>query len=136
MAHFARIFALGAIVLGLAFPPAIADDTPSLESRIGDVFLRSMLNWRYDYAKMDTVKAGVACIPWDSIDTAYLDEAIFDALGFSFSVARDDAAVHIATQGCEQMKARAEISGCACEAILIDDRTVVTIPEDAAARLR
>ena len=65
MAHFARIFALGAIVLGLAFPPAIADDTPSPESRIGDVFLRSMLNWRYDYAKMDTVKAGVACIPWD-----------------------------------------------------------------------
>ncbi len=136
MAHFARFFSIGAMLLVLTIPPVVADDTPSLESRIGDVFLRSMLHWRYDYGKMDTVKAGVACIPWDRIDAAYLDEAIFDALGFSFSVARDEAAVRIATQGCEQMKARAEISGCACEAILIDDRAVVTVPEDAAARLR
>ena len=68
--------------------------------------------------------------------TAATQAPYMDLESVALILAIDDAAVRIATQGCEQMKARAEISGCACEAILIDDRTVVTIPEDAAARLR
>lgn len=132
MPFFKRIFLLVAL---LASPAAMAQDAPSLETRVADVFLRSMTNWKYDYATMDTVKAGVACIPWARIDATYLDEAIFDALGFAYSVARDDAAVRIATQGCEQMKAHNTLTDCACEAILIDDAVVVAIPPEAE-RLR
>ena len=136
MTIFGRTFLIVAALAALTASPAAAEDATNLEARVGDVFHRSMANWNYDFTKMDTTRAGVACIPWDRMDAAYLDQGLFEALGFSYSVARDDAAVRIATQGCEQMKAANKLTDCACEVILIDDRIEVAVPEDAAARLR
>jgi hypothetical protein len=136
MTIFRRTFLIAAALAALTATPAVAEDATSLEARVGEVFHRSMANWRYDYTKMETTRAGVACIPWDRMDAAYLDEALFEALGFSYSVARDDAAVRIATQGCEQMKAANKLTDCACEVVLIDDRLEVQVPADAAERLR
>ena len=114
---------------------ANAEDGAGVAERVGEVFLRSMKHWRYDYGLMATTKAGVACIPWQSLDTEYLDEAIFEALGFSYSVAKEDAAIRIATQGCKDMKAHYELSDCACEVVLIDDTVAVTVPDGVAERL-
>ena len=113
---------------------AKAEDGATLGERVGEVFLRSMKHWRYDYGIMATTKAGVACIPWQRLDGEYLDEAIFEALGFSYSVAKEEAAIRIATQGCEKMKAHYELSDCACELVLIDDAVGVTVPEDVSSR--
>jgi len=124
------IVTLAALALmSLSAESARAKDGAGLAERLGQVFHRSMKHWRYDYSKMQTTKAGVACIPWRKIDAAYLDEAIFEALGFSYSVAKEDAAIRIATQGCEEMKAHYALADCACEVVLIDDAVAVTVPD-------
>ena len=78
---------------------------------------------------MPSGKAGVACIPWARLDDAFLNEGIFEALGFSYSVASDETAIQIATQGCERMKAHYRLSDCDCEVVLVGDTVVVEIPE-------
>lgn len=124
-----RFAALGvALFTCLAAAPAWAQDETGVEARLGAMFHRSMAHWRYDYTAMPTGKAGVACIPWETIDETYLDEAIFDALGFSYSTANGEVAIRIATQGCEQMRAAKKLTDCACETILLDDAVVLTSP--------
>ncbi len=124
------IVALAALAL-MAMPRggAMAEDGDGLAERLGEVFHRSMKHWRYDYSKMQTTKAGVACIPWENIDAAYLDEAIFEALGFSYSVSTEEAAIRIARQGCNEMKAHYQLTDCACEVVMIDDTVTVSLPE-------
>jgi hypothetical protein len=102
---------------------------PNLQQRIGAVFYRSMAHWRYDYSKIPPGKAGVACIPWGRLDDAFLNEGIFDALGFSYSMAQEETAIQVATQGCEQMKAHYRLSDCNCELVLVGNKVVVEIPE-------
>ena len=124
-----RLAALGvALFTCLAAAPAWAQDDAGVETRLGAMFHRSMAHWRYDYAAMPTGKAGVACIPWETIDETYLDEAIFEALGFSYSTATDETAIRIATQGCEQMRAAKKLTDCACETILLADAVVLAAP--------
>ena len=101
----------------------------NLQQRVGAVFYRSMAHWRYDYSKMPSGKAGVACIPWARLDDAFLNEGIFEALGFSYSMARDETAIEVATQGCDRMKAHYRLSDCNCEVVLVGDTVVVEIPE-------
>ena len=122
------------VLISLAWPAAAAGDGSdggTLESRLGAVFYRSMTHWKYDYTKMPERKAGVACIPWERLDTAFLDGAIFEALGFSYSVATDEAAIRIATQGCNQMKAHYKLTDCTCGLVLIGEVVMVTVPEEA-----
>ena len=123
-----RLAALGAAILTCLAASAWPQDESGVEARLGEMFHRSMAHWRYDYAALPSGKAGVACIPWDSVDETYLDEAIFEALGFSYSTASDETAIRIATQGCEQMRAAKQLTDCACETILLDDAVVVTSP--------
>ncbi len=122
------------VLMSLAWSAATASDGSdggALEDRLGAVFYRSMTHWKYDYTKMPERKAGVACIPWERLDTAFLDSAIFEALGFSYSVATDEAAIRIATQGCNQMKAHYKLTDCACGLVLIGEVVMVTVPEEA-----
>ena len=120
-------------VMSLALPAAAADDDSdggALERQLGAMFYRSMTHWKYDYAKLPDQKAGVACIPWERLDTAFLDSAIFEAFGFSYSVAKDEVAIRIATQGCNKMKAYYKLTDCACELVLIGAAVTVTVPEE------
>lgn len=122
------------VLMSLAWSAATASDGSdggALEDRLGAVFYRSMTHWKYDYTKMPEHKAGVACIPWERLDTAFLDSAIFEALGFSYSVATDEIAIRIATQGCNQMKAHYKLTDCACGLVLIGEVVMVTVPEEA-----
>jgi len=125
------------LVAGLSvLPHADADDgseahtsEPDLQQRVGAVFYRSMAHWRYDYSKIPPGKAGVGCIPWSRLDDAFLDKGIFEALGFSYSMASDEIAIKVATQGCDRMKAHYKLVDCDCELVLIGDTVVVEIPE-------
>ena len=125
-----------AVVIGamsLAGPAAAADDGSdggALDDKLGAMFYRSMNHWKYDYAKLPDQKAGVACIPWERLDTAFLDSAIFEAFGFSHSVSKEEVAIRIATQGCNRMKAYYKLTDCACELVLIGEAVAVTVPEE------
>jgi len=125
-----------AVVIGamsLAGPvAAAADDSDGgvLEHQLGATFYRSMTHWKYDYSKIPGRKAGVACIPWKRLDAAFLDSAIFEALGFSYSMAEDEGAISVATQGCNKMRDHYKLTDCVCEVILIGDAVVVTVPEE------
>ena len=124
--------AWGILVLAgaLAGPTAAQEtDTVALADRLGEVFQRSMKHWRYDYGNLEPRKAGVACIPWQRLDAEFLDNGIFDALGFSFSVAKDEMATKIADQGCNQMKTHYKLTDCECEPVLLGETIVVTLPE-------
>lgn len=125
------------LVTGLfGLPCAAADDgsaavtsEPNFQQRLGAVFYRTMEHWRYRYEKIPPHKAGVACIPWARVDDGFLNNGIFEALGFSYSMASDEGAIPVATQGCEQMKAHYKLSDCDCELVLVGDTVVVETPQ-------
>lgn len=133
-AGFRRIgLAVVIVAMSLAWPAAAADDGSdggALEDQLGAVFYRSMAHWKYDYTKIPGRKAGVACIPWKRLDTAFLDSAIFEALGFSYSMAEDSGAISVATQGCNRMRDHYKLTDCVCEVVLIGEVVVVTVPEE------
>jgi hypothetical protein len=122
------------VATSLAWPAAAADDGSggdALEDRVGAVFNRSMTHWKMNYTKLPDRKAGVACIPWERLDAAFLDSAIFEALGFSYSMAEDSGAISVATQGCNQMKDHYKLTDCVCEVVFIGEAVAVTVPEKA-----
>ena len=132
---FGRIGLVVVVALFSLVRPATAADDGSdggaLADNVGAVFHRSMFHWKYDYTKLPDRKAGVACIPWERLDTAFLDSAIFEALGFSYSMADDSGAISVATQGCDRMKVHYKLTDCTCEVVLIGEVVAVTVPEAA-----
>ena len=119
----------------LAATSARADES-DIAGQLAGVFLRSMEHHGYDYGAMDPKRGAVACIDWDAIDQAFLDEGVFEALGFSFSVGRDEMALQIAGQGCESMARHYKLESCTCMPVMIDDTPVIEVPPATAERLR
>jgi hypothetical protein len=119
----------------LAATSARADES-DIAGQLAGVFLRSMEHHGYDYGAMDPKRGAVACIDWDAIDQAFLDDGIFEALGFSFSVGRDEMALQIATQGCQNMARHYKLETCACLPVMIDDTSLIEVPPATAERLR
>ena len=123
------------VLMSFAWPTANADDGSDravLADQLGTVFHRSMSHWKFDYTKMPDRKAGVACIPWKRLDTAFLDSAVFEAIGFSYSMYDDEGAINVATQGCNQMKGNFKLSDCECEVVLLGETVAVTVPKEAS----
>ncbi len=119
----------------LAATVARADES-DIARQLAGVFLRSMEHHGYDYGAMDPKRGAVACVDWDAIDRAFLDDGIFEALGFSFSVGRDEMALQIASQGCENMARHYKLESCACMPVMIDETPVIEVPPATAERLR
>ena len=119
----------------LAVTAARADES-DIARQLAGVFLRSMEHHGYDYGAMDSKRGAVACIDWDAIDQAFLNGGIFEALGFSFSVGRDEMALQIAGQGCESMARHYKLESCACLPVMIDETPVIEVPPATAERLR
>lgn len=139
----AAAFLCAGLVLAGA-PGALADaetaaTEPNEDARaarvIGDVFLRSMANWSLKYRTLKTKKAGVACIPWDAIDLDFVKTGEFKGLGFSYSTAKHDYAVKVATEGCQRMAAGLKLDDCVCQTVMLDDRPVVFVPTAVRDRL-
>jgi hypothetical protein len=123
-------------IAGAPVSTADSTDGAAVAARLGTMFQRSMTHWKFSYHKMPDHKAGVACIPWERLDAAYLDTEIFKALGFSYSVAKDDLALRIADQGCNQMKSHYQLTDCECEAVLVGETVVVEVPDGFDANPR
>ena len=99
-----------------------------IKNKLGEVFHRTMAHWNYDYSKLDETKVGVACIPWNDIDQTFFEGGIFEAIGFSYAMAKEDFAIRTAHQGCEQMARHYEVSDCNCQVVLVDDEVRTEIP--------
>ncbi len=119
----------------LAATVARADES-DIARHLAGVFLRSMEHHGYDYGALDPKRGAVACVDWDAIDQAFLDDGIFEALGFSFSVGRDEMALQIASQGCENMARHHKLKTCACMPVMIDETPLIEVPPATAERLR
>ena len=123
-----RLKILCALLAGLAMQTEEAK-AETVSQQMGEVFHRTMKHWNYSYATLDTTKAGVACVHWEEINPRFLTDGLFEAIGFSFSVANEEAAIRIATQGCEKMARHYEVTDCTCEVILVDDAVRVSLPD-------
>ena len=131
MLHHTKKLAM--IILAISWLPSSVEADSHLHQiniKFGQAFERTMVHWRYDYNKLDGTKAGVACVQWSRIDQTFLEEGIFEAIGFSYSMAKEEAAIRTAHQGCEQMARHYDVSGCTCQIILVDDDVRITIPDD------
>lgn len=121
------ILVVSLLALGLV-SPAQADPTPQLI----EVFKRSMLSWSIDYDTLRPNRAGAACIPWGSLDEAFLDEGIFEALGYAWQVAGEPVAARAAMEGCERMRRGNQLGKtCTCELLLYNDDVRLVLPEAA-----
>ena len=107
-----------------------------IKNKLGEVFHRTMAHWNFDYNKLDETKVGVACIPWNDIDPAFLEGGIFEAIGFSYSMAKEDFAIRTAHQGCEQMARHYEVSDCTCQVVLIDNEVRAEVPTNFITGLK
>lgn len=134
MSRGGLIWVLSGVVL-LIVATARADE-PDIAGQLAGVFLRSMEHHGYDYAALDPKRGAVACVDWDAIDQAFLDDGIFEALGFSFSVGRDEMALQIATQGCQNMARHYKLEACACLPVMLDETPLIEVPPATAERLR
>ena len=123
-----RVKLLSIILAGLLMQ-IVSANAETVSQKMGEVFLRTMKHWNYSYSTLDTTKAGVACVHWEGIDPNFLNDGLFEAIGFSFSVANEEAAIRIATQGCERMSRHYEVTDCTCEVILVDETVRVSLPD-------
>ena len=123
------VLVITSVSVVLVPPAAAADDGNAFADQVAAVFHRSMAHWKLDYTKQPNRKAGVACIQWGRLDAAYLDSGIFEALGFSYSMAEDEGAINVATQGCERMRTHYKVPDCVCEVVFIGEAVAVTVPE-------
>ena len=111
-------------------PNANGDDLSSIETHLGEMFHETMKKWQMSYTVQETTKAGVACVPWDRLDLELLSTGIFEAIGFSYSMATEDAAIRVATQGCQQMAQHYQVVDCNCDVIFVNEDVVVSLPDD------
>jgi len=111
-------------------PNANGDDLSSIETQLGEMFHKTMKKWQMSYTVQETTKAGVACVPWDRLDLELLSTGIFEAIGFSYSMATEDAAIRVATQGCQQMAQHYQVVDCSCDVIFVNENVVVSLPDD------
>ncbi len=120
-------FLVVALLATALVSPAQADPTAQLI----EVFKRSMLSWSIDYDTLRPNRAGAACIPWESLDDAFLEEGIFEALGYAWQVAGEPVAARAAMEGCERMRGGLQlIEICTCELLLYNDEVRLDLPEN------
>ena len=75
---------------------------------------------------LDENKSGAACIPWETIDKAFIKEGIFTALGYGFNLYDIKIAKKAALEGCERMRRANKIeSKCKCEMVLYNNDILV-----------
>ena len=104
---------------------ASADDSIKNED-IVSIFKRSMNHWKINYDTLDENKSGAACIPWNTIDKAFIKEGIFIALGYGFNLYDIKIAKKAALEGCERMRRANKIENtCKCEMVLYNNDILV-----------
>ena len=102
-----------------------------IEVSIVNTFKRSLKHWDINYESLKSGKAGAACIPWDTLDSKFLNEGIFIALGYSWQIETERVSMKAALEGCERMRKYHKVNkDCFCEPILFNEELRLNLPKD------
>ena len=90
----------------------LASQIPNLENRdkakikkgISDSFIRSMNKWDIPFNDLLENRSGAACINWKLLTKDFIENGIFDALGYSQNIPNKKASKIAAISGCKKMK--------------------------------
>ena len=104
-------------------------DKEKIKSDVLKTYLRSMNKWKIPFNDLLENKAGAACVQWEKASEKFLENGIFDALGYSRDIANKSAARIAAISGCEKMKEYYKLGEtCSCEVIIVNDKNETLIP--------
>ena len=104
-------------------------DKTKVKKGISDSFIRSMNKWDIPFNDLLENRSGAACINWKLLTEDFIENGIFDALGYSQNIPNKKASEIAAISGCKKMKVYYKLGNtCSCEVIITNDDTVVKIP--------
>jgi len=115
----------------------LASQIPNLENRdkakikkgISDTFIRSMSKWDIPFNDLLENRSGAACINWKLLTKDFIENGIFDALGYSQNIPNKKASQIAAISGCKKMKVYYKLGNtCSCEVILTNNDNIINLP--------
>ncbi len=120
----------------LTLKPLLAQ-IPNIENRnkkkikegIAITYIRSMSKWDIPFEDLLENKSGAACIQWKKLTDSFLENGMFDALGYSQNIPNKKASQIAAISGCKKMKDYYKLGNtCKCEVVLTNDENKVILP--------
>ena len=104
-------------------------DKAKIKKGISDSFLRSMNKWDIPFNDLLENRSGAACINWKMLTEDFIENGIFDALGYSQNIPNKKASQIAAISGCKKMKVYYKLAEtCSCEVIITNDEDVINLP--------
>ena len=79
-------------------------DKEKIKKNIVNTYLRSMNKWDIPFNDLLENRSGSACINWNSLTEEFLENGMFDALGYSQNIPNKKASQIAAVSGCKKMK--------------------------------
>ncbi|OUX16310.1 MAG: hypothetical protein CBE11_02445 [Rickettsiales bacterium TMED251] len=110
--------------------PNIEDrDKKKIKEGIVETYLRSMSKWDIPFDDLLENKSGAACIQWNKITNIFLENGMFDALGYSQNIPNKKASQIAAISGCKKMKTYYKLGDtCKCEIVVTNNENEVLLP--------
>lgn len=100
-----------------------------IKSDVLETYLRSMSKWDIPFLDLLENKSGAACIQWNKMTENFLEEGMFDALGYSQNIPNKKASQIAAIAGCKKMKDYYKLGDtCKCEVIITNSQNEVVLP--------
>lgn len=121
----------------ISYSNILVSQIPNLENRdkakikkdISETFIRSMNKWDIPFSDLLENRSGAACINWKLLTTDFIENGIFDALGYSQNIPNKKASQIAAISGCKKMKIYYKLGDtCSCEVILTNNENIVNLP--------
>ena len=112
-------------------------EIPNIEDRnkkeikegIANTYLRSMTKWDIPFDDLLENKSGAACIQWNKMTNIFLENGMFDALGYSQNIPNKKASQIAAISGCKKMKTYYKLADtCKCEIVVTNNENEVLLP--------
>ena len=104
-------------------------DKEKIKKGISISFIRSMNKWDIPFNDLLENRSGAACVNWKTLTEDFIENGIFDALGYSQNIPNKKASQIAALSGCKKMKVYYKLGDtCSCEVIITNDDTIINIP--------
>jgi len=104
-------------------------DKSKIKQGLSNTFIRSMNKWDIPFNDLLENRSGAACVNWSLVTDQFLENGIFDALGYSQNIPNKKASEIAAISGCKKMKDYYKLKEtCSCQVIVTNDETVIKLP--------
>ena len=104
-------------------------DKEKIKNGIVTTFIRSMDKWDIPFNDLLENRSGSACINWEELSKDFLENGIFDALGYSQNIPNKKASQIASISGCKKMKEYYKLEdSCSCEVILTNNNLEIKLP--------